>query len=92
MAIIGTDIKEAARLLRAGELVAIPTETVYGLAANAFSETAVLKIFEAKERPAFDPLIVHTHSVEQFSQIAVSNCCGNWNSPWRRPAPIPSGM
>ena len=72
MAIIGTDIQEAARLLRAGELVAIPTETVYGLAANAFSETAVLKIFEAKERPAFDPLIVHTHSVEQFSQIAVS--------------------
>lgn len=72
MATIGTDIKEAARLLRAGELVAIPTETVYGLAANAFSETAVLKIFEAKGRPAFDPLIVHTHSVEGFSQIAVS--------------------
>jgi len=72
MAIISTDIQEAARRLRAGELVAIPTETVYGLAANAFSETAVLKIFEAKERPAFDPLIVHTHRVEQFSQIAVA--------------------
>lgn len=72
MATIGTDIKEAARLLQAGELVAIPTETVYGLAANAFSETAVVKIFEAKDRPAFDPLIVHTHSVAEFSRIAVS--------------------
>lgn len=72
MATIGTDIQEAARLLRSGHLVAIPTETVYGLAANAFSEDAVVKIFEAKERPAFDPLIVHTHSVEAFSQIAGS--------------------
>jgi L-threonylcarbamoyladenylate synthase len=72
MAIIGTDIKEAARLLQAGELVAIPTETVYGLAANAFSEAAVVKIFEAKDRPAFDPLIVHTHSVAEFSRIAMS--------------------
>jgi L-threonylcarbamoyladenylate synthase len=72
MATIGTDIKEAARLLQAGELVAIPTETVYGLAANAFSEAAVVKIFEAKDRPAFDPLIVHTHSVAAFSRIAVS--------------------
>ena len=50
--------------------MAIPTETVYGLAANAFSEEAVVKIFEAKNRPAFDPLIVHTYSVEAFSQIA----------------------
>jgi len=44
--------------------VAIPTETVYGLAANAFDATAVAKIFEAKNRPEFDPLIVHTHSLE----------------------------
>jgi L-threonylcarbamoyladenylate synthase len=70
MAIIGTDIKQAVRLLESGELVAIPTETVYGLAANAFSETAVLKIFEAKNRPAFDPLIIHTHSVAAFPGIA----------------------
>jgi L-threonylcarbamoyladenylate synthase len=70
MAIIGTDIKEAARILQSGDLVAIPTETVYGLAANAFSEEAVVKIFEAKNRPAFDPLIVHTYSVAAFSQIA----------------------
>lgn len=72
MAIIGTDIQEAARILQSGELVAIPTETVYGLAANAYSEEAVVKIFEAKNRPAFDPLIVHTHSVAAFSQIAAN--------------------
>lgn len=65
MAVIGTDIYKAAELLRAGELVAIPTETVYGLAANAFDGRAALRIFEAKQRPSFDPLIVHCHSLEQ---------------------------
>jgi L-threonylcarbamoyladenylate synthase len=50
---------EAASLLRAGEVVAVPTETVYGLACDAFNAPAVLKVFAAKERPAFDPLIVH---------------------------------
>ncbi len=59
MAPIGTDLAHAAQLLRAGEIVAIPTETVYGLAANAFDEAAVLKVFAAKQRPSFDPLIVH---------------------------------
>lgn len=59
MSIIGTDIEQAAALLRSCEIVAIPTETVYGLAANAFDPEAVLKIFQAKQRPAFDPLIVH---------------------------------
>lgn len=68
-AVIGTDLNEAARLLSAGELVAIPTETVYGLAANAFHEVAVLKVFEAKQRPAFDPLIVHVHSMEQLASV-----------------------
>ena len=71
MAELGTDISKAAALLRQKELVAIPTETVYGLAADAFSEEAVLKIFAAKNRPAFDPLIVHTHSVAAFKDIAV---------------------
>ncbi|HEY9840408.1 MAG: L-threonylcarbamoyladenylate synthase [Candidatus Sericytochromatia bacterium] len=52
-------IEAAAALLAASELVAMPTETVYGLAGNAFDEQAVLKIFAAKERPSFDPLIVH---------------------------------
>lgn len=70
MAEIGVDIAKAAALLRANELVAIPTETVYGLAANALSEAAVVKIFEAKNRPAFDPLIVHVASVAQFTAYA----------------------
>jgi len=56
---LGNDILKAAELLKADSVVAIPTETVYGLAANALSETAVVKIFEAKDRPFFDPLIVH---------------------------------
>jgi L-threonylcarbamoyladenylate synthase len=49
--------------LRAGKLVAIPTETVYGLAGNAFNEEAVVSIFQTKERPQFDPLIVHSSGV-----------------------------
>ncbi|MFZ1616612.1 MAG: L-threonylcarbamoyladenylate synthase [Flavobacteriales bacterium] len=67
--IIGTDLGRATELLRTGEVVAIPTETVYGLAANAFDEAAVLKIFQAKQRPAFDPLIVHVHSLEQVEAV-----------------------
>ncbi|MBX2945303.1 MAG: threonylcarbamoyl-AMP synthase [Cyclobacteriaceae bacterium] len=59
MAEIGTDIEKAASLLTQGELVAIPTETVYGLAGNALNVEAVAKIFAAKNRPQFDPLIVH---------------------------------
>jgi len=67
---IGTDLHEAAALLRQGQLVAIPTETVYGLAGNALSPEAVSSIFEVKNRPRFDPLIVHTHSVELLSAYA----------------------
>ncbi len=52
-------IREAAALLRAGQLVAFPTETVYGLGADALDPAAVARIFAAKERPSFDPLIVH---------------------------------
>lgn len=66
---IGTDVSYAAQLLRSGEVVAIPTETVYGLAANAFSEAAVLKVFEAKQRPSFDPLIVHVAEREQVLRV-----------------------
>lgn len=67
--LIGEDLAHASRLLAQGELVAIPTETVYGLAANAFDEKAVARIFEAKNRPTFDPLIVHTHSLEQVQKF-----------------------
>lgn len=58
------DMEEAGRLLREGELVAIPTETVYGLAANAFDEAAVAGIFEAKGRPQDNPLIVHIATLD----------------------------
>lgn len=70
-AIIGTDISKAAQILFDGGLVAVPTETVYGLAANALMPEAVIKIFTAKGRPAFDPLIVHVKSVAEFSKYAV---------------------
>ena len=63
MADIGKDINKAKELLERGELVAIPTETVYGLAANALNGSAVARIFAVKNRPEFDPLIVHIPSV-----------------------------
>ena len=58
-ALFAAAVKRAAALLRAGELVALPTETVYGLAANALDPRAVAKIFQVKGRPAHNPLIVH---------------------------------
>lgn len=64
------EIETAVHLLKSGELVGLPTETVYGLGANALDAEAVAKIFKAKNRPAFDPLIVHVASVEQASSIA----------------------
>lgn len=63
-------LAQAAELLRAGEIVAMPTETVYGLAGHAFDERAVLRIFEAKERPKFDPLIVHLAQAQSLSDLA----------------------
>lgn len=63
-------IVEAAQLLKEGELVAFPTETVYGLGANALSDTAVSKIFTAKGRPADNPLIVHISNVGQLELLA----------------------
>lgn len=67
---ISNDIEAAAKILENGNLVAIPTETVYGLAANIYDEAAVKKIFDLKQRPLFNPLIVHIHSVSQLSEIA----------------------
>ena len=63
MADIGTDINRASQLLSSGQLVAIPTETVYGLAGNALDPEAVALIFETKNRPSFDPLIVHVADI-----------------------------
>jgi len=68
---IGNNIQQAKSLLTNNELVAIPTETVYGLAGNAYSEEAILKIFEVKERPKFDPLIVHTASIDSIQDFAM---------------------
>lgn len=67
---ISNNVDYAEYLLRKGELVAIPTETVYGLAANAFDEAAVNKIFETKKRPHFNPLIVHLKSGKDLSKVA----------------------
>ncbi len=64
-------ITEAAALIRAGQLVAFPTETVYGLGANAFDAEAVARIFEAKGRPATDPLIVHIASSDGLASVAL---------------------
>jgi L-threonylcarbamoyladenylate synthase len=62
-------VARAAEVIRAGGLVAFPTETVYGLGANALDEVAVKKIFAAKERPAWDPMIVHVASREMLHSV-----------------------
>ena len=61
-----SNIKKAKYLLDKKHCVAIPTETVYGLAANAYSDTAILKIFKLKKRPKFNPLIVHYCKVKDL--------------------------
>jgi L-threonylcarbamoyladenylate synthase len=66
-------VRRAVELLRAGEVVALPTETVYGLAANALDEKAVAKIFQIKGRPANNPIIVHVASVAMAKR-----CVKNW--------------
>ncbi|MXO96935.1 threonylcarbamoyl-AMP synthase [Erythrobacter aquimaris] len=80
-------IARAAAILRAGGLVAVPTETVYGLAARADSEEAVGRIYEAKGRPSFNPLIVHVPTIEQAERLAVFSARSrelaqdNWPGP-----------
>jgi len=64
------EIAKAASLIRAGNTVAFPTETVYGLGADAFNALAVARIFEIKGRPSFDPLIVHLADKSQLSRVA----------------------
>lgn len=82
------DISKAAELLRSGELVVIPTETVYGLAANAFNEDAVAKIYALKQRPKTNPLILHiagikelTNYVEEIPDAAVKLMNHFWPGP-----------
>lgn len=69
-------VSRAAELLRSGQVVAVPTETVYGLAANAFDSDAVAKIFEVKGRPGHNPVIVHIVGYEMASR-----CVAEWPLP-----------
>lgn len=69
---IGRDIEKAKELLEKGEVVAIPTETVYGLAGNALNVDAVLKIFSVKNRPSFDPLIIHVADFDRVNEFVTS--------------------
>ena len=71
MAEIGTDIERAAAYLRQGKLVAIPTDTVYGLAGNAFDIQSILSIFDVKRRPANKPLIAQTDSFEKVKKLVI---------------------
>lgn len=73
-ALFDAAVQRAAALLRDGEVVALPTETVYGLAANAFNAKAVAKIFGIKGRPAHNPIIVHVASVEMARR-----CVNDWS-------------
>lgn len=72
-------VETAARLIRDGELVAIPTETVYGLGANALDPDAVLRIFEAKGRPQDNPLILHIADPEEMTRY----CCDIPETAWK---------
>lgn len=83
-------IAEAGLALRAGELVAFPTETVYGLGADAFNERAVRRVFEVKGRPPDNPVIVHVASVDEVLAVARPDPAGRWESLARRfwPGPL----
>lgn len=69
---IGKDIQKASAFLREGSPVAVPTETVYGLAGNALDTDSVLKIFEIKNRPFFDPLIVHLKNIDEVEKYTLA--------------------
>src|SRR6266576_226305 len=87
-------IAEAARLILAGEPVAVPTETVYGLAADATNAQAVARIYEAKGRPSFNPLIVHVPDfaaavqIGEFNAQATALAEQNWPGPLTLVVPL----
>lgn len=70
MSLISNSIQKAAAILNEDQIIGIPTETVYGLAGNIYSSKAIQSIFELKQRPFFNPLIVHIKSAEVLSEIA----------------------
>ena len=90
-------IAEAARLILAGHTVAVPTETVYGLAADATDGAAVARVYEAKGRPAFNPLIVHVPDLERaeaigdFSEEARALAWAHWPGPLTLVVPLTPG-
>ena len=67
--ILTNSTEKAAEIIKQGGIVAFPTETVYGLGADVFNEQAIAKIFEAKMRPADNPLIVHIGNIEQINSL-----------------------
>ena len=73
----GRDLEKAAAALASGLLVAFPTETVYGLGADAFNPSALAKVFDAKKRPYFDPLIIHIAELDALSRIADTASLGS---------------
>src|ERR1700682_699364 len=73
----GESIAQGGKLLREGRLVAFPTETVYGLGANALDESAVAAIFAAKERPRFNPLIVHVRDSQEAGDLVHFNAAAS---------------
>ena len=80
---------ECARVIKAGGLVAFPTETVYGLGANAFNEEAVRRVFKVKGRPPNNPLIVHIASLNQLGEVALSIPERAWKLiRWGWPGPL----
>lgn len=70
MTVITKDIDKAVKELMSGNVVGLPTETVYGLGADALNDNAVLKIYETKERPAFNPVIVHVYDMNEMEKYA----------------------
>ena len=90
-------IAEAARLILAGEPVAVPTETVYGLAADATNPDAVARIYDAKDRPSFNPLIVHVpdlaaaRQLGEFNTEALALAEKHWPGPLTRVVPLREG-
>ena len=83
-----SSIAEAARLILLGEPVAVPTETVYGLAADATNGEAIARIYEAKGRPSFNPLIVHVSTLEDAERIGVLNSAARALAEKHWPGPL----
>jgi L-threonylcarbamoyladenylate synthase len=81
-------IAEAARLVLAGQPVAVPTETVYGLAADATNAEAVARIYEAKGRPSFNPLIIHVSTIEEAKRIGSLNGAASGLASEHWPGPL----